>query len=109
MIVEQRVRRQKSSIHNGMPSEIDSDSVSDENDNDDHRVASGASDDEFLDCEPTPSMSLDATERSSSIASTRSVAVSVLCLNSPNILKPRSSVFQSRVRCREDSASLELS
>lgn len=70
MIVEARVRPQKSGLTIGQPSEFDSDSLSDEAD---QPIPGQASDDDdlFMDCEPTPSTNLDAMERTADIASTR--------------------------------------
>ena len=69
MIVEQRVRREKSATQ--AASEMDTDSLSD-----DENIAAGSnvSDDEdiFVDCEPASSASSEAFDRSSGLASTRS-------------------------------------
>ena len=79
MIVEQRVRREKSATQNGSPSEIDTDSVSDE----EQQGVRNASDDEdeFVDCEPAPSTSLETIEHQPSLTAIPS-SRSGFCLRS---------------------------
>lgn len=76
LVVEQRVRGNPAQANHHSftenTSELDSDSVSDDGAGDGNQGNPRSDDDEcFLDCEPTPSGSMDAFERSSSVPSTR--------------------------------------
>lgn len=66
-----RTPRQDNNSYTENPSEQDSDSLSDEGLGQEAQGGHRSDEDEFLDCEPTPSGNMEAFERSSAITSTR--------------------------------------